>query len=132
MLGALSLLPGGLRMLLHPDSLLAHLHALPDPRRAEGQRYPHASLLALLVLGLLHGKTSLRACWIWAGYHWAELRDPLGFPRPELPTRTTFWDVVRRTDPQALEALVGAWLEGLLDRPLTTLNADGKHLRGSK
>ena len=50
-------------MPIHPDRLLAHLRALPDPRRVEGRRYPHAALLGLLVLGMLHGKTSLRGCY---------------------------------------------------------------------
>jgi hypothetical protein len=46
------------------ESLLGRLQTLPDPRHRQGRRYPLAALLGLLVLGALHGETSLRGIWL--------------------------------------------------------------------
>ncbi len=56
-----------------PRSLLAQLAQLPDPRRPQGRRYPLGALLGLVVLGALHGESSLRGIWVWAGQHWADV-----------------------------------------------------------
>jgi hypothetical protein len=56
-----------------PDSLLGRLQTLPDPRHRHGRRYPLAALLGLLVLGALHGETSLRGIWIWVRHHWTAI-----------------------------------------------------------
>ena len=40
--------------------LLGALSEVPDPRRAEGKRYPLAPLLLFTVLALLSGATSYR------------------------------------------------------------------------
>ena len=60
----------------HPDSLLGALAALPDPRRRKGRRYPLAALLGLVLLGMLHGRDSLRGAWVWANQRWGLLWRP--------------------------------------------------------
>ena len=57
-------------MTVHPERLLAQLQALPDPRRRQGRMYPLPALLGMLLLGVLHGRDSLRGAWVWASYHW--------------------------------------------------------------
>ena len=54
----------------HPDSLLGCLAALPDPRRRQGRRYPLSAILGLVLMGMLHGRDSLRGGWVWARQHW--------------------------------------------------------------
>jgi hypothetical protein len=44
----------------HPESLLARLQTIPDPRRRQGRIYPLPALLGMLLLGMLHGRDSLR------------------------------------------------------------------------
>ena len=65
------------------DSLLGRLATLLDPRRREGRRYPLAALVGLVVLGLLHGKGSLRGA--WAQHRWGVLWRPLGARSPHFP-----------------------------------------------
>lgn len=114
------------------DSVLGRLAALPDPRRREGRRYPLPALLGLVVLGLLHGKGSLRGAWVWAQQRWGVLWRPLGARLPHFPSYTTVRDLLALLDPDDVDRRLRPWFEFLLDRPLGGVSADGKVLRGSK
>ncbi len=51
----------GMRLLMVPFSrLFEALNEIPDPRRAEGKRYPLAPLLLFTILALLSGAQSYR------------------------------------------------------------------------
>ncbi|MCS7261563.1 MAG: transposase family protein [Anaerolineae bacterium] len=43
-------------------SLLDYLRTVPDPRQAQGRRYPLAGLLAVLILAALQEESSLLCC----------------------------------------------------------------------
>lgn len=116
----------------HPDSLLGRLSTLPDPRRREGRRYPLAALLALILLGMLHGRDSLRGAWVWARLHWGLLWRPLGARSPHFPSYNTLRNLLASLDADDLDRRLRPWLEQFLDRPLGGVSADGKVLRGSK
>lgn len=116
----------------HPDSLLGRLGTLPDPRRRKGRRYPLPALLALVLLGMLHGRDSLRGAWIWARQHWGVLWRPLGARSPHFPSYNTVRDLLASLDADDLDRRLRPWLEQFLDRPLGGVSADGKVLRGSK
>ncbi len=68
------------------------------PRRPQGRCYPLAALLGVLVVGTLHGKSSLRGMWVWAEQHWATLWQPFGFSNARVPALTRLWNVVVRLD----------------------------------
>lgn len=119
-------------MELQPESLLARLAELPDPRRAQGRRYPLSAILGLLFLAVLHGQSSLRGVWLWGQLHRERIWQPLGFRSARLPTLTTLWNLLVRIDQQALAQLLATWLEQLGSAPLGGISADGKVLRGSR
>lgn len=73
----------------HPESLLARLQTLPDPRRRQGRMYPLPALVGMLLLGVLHGRDSLRGAWVWAERHWPSLWRPLGARSPHFPCYQT-------------------------------------------
>ena len=116
----------------HPDSLLGRLAALPDPRVRKGRRYPLAALLGLVLLGMLHGRDSLRGAWVWAGQRWGDVWRPLGARSPQFPSYNTVRDLLGRLDVDAVDRQLRPWLEQFLDHPLGGVSADGKVLRGSK
>ena len=116
----------------HPDSLLGRLAALPDPRVRKGRRYPLAALLGLVILGMLHGRDSLRGAWLWASHQWGVVWRPLGAHSPQFPCYNTLRDLLARLDLDAVDQQLRPWLEQFLDRPLGGVSADGKVLRGSK
>lgn len=104
-----------------------------DPRSRRGRRYPLSGLLAMLILGALHGEKSLRGMWMWGCKRWAELRRPLGFignPRP--PAYTTVWYVVRALDSDALDEALQDWTLAWSGNRVRCVGVDGKVLRGSR
>ena len=119
-------------MNLSIEPLLTWLHHLPDPRRPQGRRYPLPALLGLVILGTLHGQSSLRGIWIWARQHWPSIWQPLGFVSPRFPALTTLWSLLARLEPAQFEQATIGWLEAWLDQPLGPISGDGKVLRGSR
>jgi DDE_Tnp_1-associated len=111
-------------------SLLDWLKTVPDPRNRKGRSYTLWSLLAMLILGALHGERSLRGMWMWGVKHWAELfggLELLGTPRA--PAYSTVWEVMSRLDGEALESIVGQWIDSWAE--VGAVSIDGKMLRGS-
>jgi hypothetical protein len=118
---------------VHPESLLARLRTLPDPRRRQGRRYPLAAMVGLLVLAAMHGETSVRGMWLWGCARWDVLWAPLGFWTPQRPpTLTTVWGLLARLDAVSLDRLLSAWSSGGVGAADTALSVDGKWLRGTR
>ena len=118
---------------VHPESLLARLRTLPDPRRRQGRRYPLAAIVGLLVLAAMHGETSVRGMWLWGCARWDVLWAPLGFWTPQRPpTLTTVWGLLARLDAGSLDRLLSAWSSGGMSEADTALSVDGKWLRGTR
>jgi hypothetical protein len=86
----------------------------------------------LVLLGMLHGRDSLRGAWVWAHQRWNLLWRPLGARSPHFPAYNTVRDLLARLDVDELDRRLQPWLEQLLDHPLGGVSADGKVLRGSK
>lgn len=113
---------------VHPDSVLGRLSRLPDPRRRQGQRYPLAVLLGMLLLAALNGESSLRGMWLWAKARWSGLAPALGFAKPErFPAYGTLWRLLAAIESEPL----GEALEKNL-WAFRGLSLDGKVLRGSR
>lgn len=114
------------------EPLLTWLQRVPDPRRPQGQRYPLPSLLGLVLLGTLHGQSSLRGIWIWAHEHWAQIWQPLGFRSPRFPALATLWNLLARLELGRLEQFTSGWIEAGIAYPGGSMSGDGKVLRGSR
>lgn len=116
---------------LPETSLLRRLQQVPDPRRREGQIYPHWSILGLLIVGALQGEGSLRGMWMRGVKEWELISRPLGFignARP--PSYGAVWYLVSRIDAAAVEQAVDEWASPWAQAE--TISVDGKVLRGSK
>ena len=59
------------------EDILSQLEKIPDPRRAQGRRYPLKGLLALLLIAAINGESSLRGMWVWGCDHWKQLRETI-------------------------------------------------------
>ena len=59
---------------------------LTDPRARRGVRFPYRALCGLVFLGLLARINEMAVLIRWAQAHWDQLREPLGFTRPECPS----------------------------------------------
>ncbi len=90
----------------------AALHAcfatLPDPRRAQGRRFPLAALLTLAVAAILANHLSVLAIAEWGAAQCDDIRRALGFSGDTMPHQTTLHRLFARLDAHLLAALVRA------------------------
>lgn len=114
--------------------LLDVLSEVPDPRRAEGKRYPLAPLLLFTVLALLSGATSYRRIIIFLEQRRVVLNTLFGFSLKRAPSINTVRTVLQGLDGDALEQAFRRHAEGLLARTrgrMPVIALDGKTLKGS-
>ncbi len=109
------------------------LDAVPDPRGKHGLRYELSFLLTCLLAGLLCNSNSTEAVAQWCREHVELLRQIFG-ERPHLsPSGSLYRKLVPRLDAQAVEKVLGRWIEATLqaavDEPIAL---DGKTLRGAR
>jgi predicted transposase YbfD/YdcC len=123
------------------------LDAVPDPRHRRGRRYRLGPLLALSLLAVLSGATSLaKITRFIAGYD-PDLRTQLGLPATTRLAASTLGRLLARLDGDAFDAATCAYLSAITTGhpPETTtqtiiaartsllgLAVDGKTLRGSR
>lgn len=89
-----------------PESLVAVLHEVADPRRAASVVYPLAAVLALTVAALAAGQTSVLAIARWAARQEAAHLEALGFPAGRVPCQSTLHRLFREVDVWALASQV--------------------------
>ncbi|OWK41147.1 ISAs1 family transposase [Fimbriiglobus ruber] len=113
-------------------SLIERLGELKDPRDPRGLRYPLVPVLALCVVGILAGHTSLAAIAQFGRLrkHW--LGHALGFRSGRIPAATTLSLVLRALDADDLDRIIGAWLADRHADGWDHIALDGKTLRGSR
>lgn len=114
--------------------LLAALSEVPDPRRAEGKRYPLAPLLLFTVLALLSGATSYRRIIVFLEQRRELLNELFGVALRRAPSVNTLRTVLQDLDADALERAFRRHAAGLLARPeggMPAIALDGKTLKGS-
>jgi hypothetical protein len=115
------------------NSLLWHLHRVPDGRRREGRIYPLGNLLGLLVLAALNGQSNLRQMWLWAGKRWQVISRPLGFSgQAKAPAYGTIWYALKQIDVVAMEQETELWSIAVSRGESEGWSLDGKVLRGSR
>ncbi|WP_235002619.1 ISAs1 family transposase [Actinacidiphila paucisporea] len=121
---------------------------MPDPRRAKGRRHSLSFVLALAACAVPAGAKSLTAIAEWAADAPVCVLSALGGPNreptgPSAPAEATVRRVLQRTDGDALDAAVGAWLaardpgptpvvQDADQLPRRSLAVDGKTVRGAR
>jgi hypothetical protein len=115
--------------------LLNALNEVPDPRRAEGKRYPLAPLLLFTVLALLSGATSYRRIIIFLDQRRVVLNTLFAVSLKRAPSINTVRTVLQDLDGNALEQAFRRHAEGLLPATepgrMPVIALDGKTLKGS-
>ena len=115
--------------------LVEILAEIPDPRHAQGKRYPLGAMLTLMVVGVLCGYQSLKAIAEWGPNYGEEYAERLGFNEHGYPAQASWYRVLRLVDVDMVEEKVRRWIEGLLtpeEGERLGLSIDGKTLRVSQ
>jgi DNA-binding GntR family transcriptional regulator len=95
-----------------PGSLVAMLSSLPDERRRQGRLFPIAPVLALAVLAMFCGESSVTGIARWGQQCHPAIREALGLTTTGGPSVPTMHRVLRQIDPAGLAAHVSTWLQG--------------------
>lgn len=115
--------------------LLAALKDVPDPRRAQGKRYPLPYLLLFTVLALLSGARSYRGVMTFLSCRHQLLNQVFGTTLKRAPALNTLRTVLQALDGGTLESAFRTHAKALLDlaAPVgpTVIALDGKTLCGS-
>jgi hypothetical protein len=113
-------------------TLMEHLATVKDNRRKQGRRYPLESLLALIIIGQLMGKTAIREIARFGRLNAQTLAPLLGFRKLDMPSHETLNKLVSVLDFNSVLAAFHAWTNE--QSPLVAgewLAADGKAVRSS-
>ncbi len=121
-------------------NLLAALGDVPDPRRAQGKRYPLPYLLMFTVLALLSGARSYRGVITFLEQRREHLNHHFGVDLQRAPVVNTLRTILQSLSTEALEDAFRRHAKALLpagcspggeagEQPVIAL--DGKTLRGS-
>jgi hypothetical protein len=111
------------------DSLWDALASVPDHRRAEGKRYPLASLLLITVAAFLSGRRDQMGIVRWGRRLSREALASIGISRERVPAPSVWCELFQGLDVSALERALGDWVCG--GQPAGHVAIDGKRLRGS-
>ena len=115
--------------------LLLALQDIPDPRRAEGKRYPLAPLLLFTVLALLSGARSYRGIITFLEQRRTLLNHNFGVDLKRAPAVNTLRTILQSLETDALEAVFRLHAKALISASETgdrlAIALDGKTLRGS-
>jgi hypothetical protein len=110
-------------------SLWDALVSVPDHRRAEGKRYPLASLLLIAIAAMLAGRRDQLGIVRWGRRLIRETLAAIGINRERVAAPSVWCDLFQELDVTALEQALGERVQGEA-RP-GHLAIDGKVLRGS-
>jgi hypothetical protein len=110
-------------------SLWDALASVPDHRRAEGKRYPLASLLLIAVAAMLAGRRDQLGIVRWGRRLTRETLTAIGISRDRIPAPSVWCALFQELDVTALEQTLGDWVRG--EAPPGHVAIDGKRLRGS-
>lgn len=109
------------------------LEAVPDPRKRHGLRYDLAFLLTCLLAALLCNCTSTPAIAQWCREHVSLLREVFGARLFLTPSDSLYRKLLPRLDVQAVEEVLGCWIQATLQAPADEpIALDGKTVRGAR
>jgi hypothetical protein len=118
------------------QDLQQRLSAVPDGRRARGQRHRQATVLSIGIAAVLAGNRGYTALAEWAAHlTQAQLKRLHARYNPrterfEPPSEPTLRRVLQTSDAAAVDATLSDWLLGVVDTD-DAVAVDGKALRGA-
>jgi predicted transposase YbfD/YdcC len=117
-------------------TLVEALAAVPDPRKARGQRHPWRRVLTLVSAALASGNQTPHAIGQWVGEHQDDLARALACDGRPLPSESTLRRALRHLDVGALEEQPSRFTDGQkVPQPgpkWEGVAVDGKEVRGAR
>lgn len=108
------------------------LQSISDPRKKRGIRHPFHSTLKFVILGFTCRLVAIEHMVSFFKPIWSELKESLGFNRPEPPNPTTIRRMLNGLKPEQLQEAFEQWLSELIDNQTFMASMDGKAIRNVK
>jgi hypothetical protein len=112
--------------MLRLESLAEVFSRVKDHRDPRGKRHPLPGMLSLVFLGLLARIREMKVLERWAGAHWQQLQEPLGFTRDEPPVDTTISRAIASCTLAEFSQAFLEWLQQFLPEESFAVAVDAK------
>lgn len=109
-----------------PQSLIVFLAEIEDTRKAKGKRHEQLSILVIMIMAMLCGKTSLKSIARFAKAHRLELAEHMPLPRGKAPSYSTFQRASLRLKIDGTCAAFNKWMSQYMKPEPTAV--DGKSI----
>lgn len=112
-------------------NILHYFNKIQDNRKNQGKRYQLKSILGLVVLGYMHGCTSLAKVHRFGkNLNKTNLRK-LGFRKGEAPSHPTITETIKKIDPDEFEQALGILVREVITEDFQQIAIDGKSIRST-
>lgn len=111
---------------MEQKSIVYFLGHINDVRKAKGKRHELLSLLVVMILAMLCGKTSLKGIARFGKAHRDELARYIPLPRGKAPSFSTLQRLSRRLSAHALVECFNSWMSQYIKEE--TIAVDGKSI----
>ena len=104
---------------------------IQDNRKNKGKRYKLESILSLVLLGYMHGYTSLARIYRFGKTLKKSQKKPLGFTSGSTPSHPTITETMKRINVVEFQRAVGDMILAQIDPKFTQIAIDGKSIRST-
>lgn len=112
-------------------NILHYFGKIQDNRKKQGQRYELKSILALVLIGYMHGYTSLARVYRFGQTFTKTQKIKLGFTSGSTPSHPTITETMKRIDVEEFQQAISAIIVGRLDPQFKQIAIDGKSIRST-
>jgi predicted transposase YbfD/YdcC len=112
-------------------NILSFFDKIQDNRQNQGKRYQLKSILALVLIGYMHGYTSLARIYRFSKHLTNTQKIRLGFTSLSTPSHPTITETMKRIDVALFEEAIGQIILALIDSKFTQIAIDGKSIRST-
>ena len=112
-------------------NILHHFSKIQDNRQKQGRRYELKSILALVLLGYMHGYTSLARIYRFGQILTKIQKRLLGFTSGSVPSHPTITETVKRINACEFQQAIGQMILSQIDPKFKQIAIDGKSIRST-
>jgi len=113
------------------ENILHYFDKIQDNRQKQGQRYKLQSILALVLIGYMHGYTSLARIYRFGKTLTKAQRKQLGFESKNTPSHPTITETMRRIDVKEFARAISMITLAQVNPNFKQIAIDGKSIRST-
>jgi len=112
-------------------NILHYFSEIQDNRQNQGKRYELKSILALVLIGYMHGYTSLARIYRFGKHLTNTQKIRLGFTSLSTPSHPTITETMKRIDVALFEQAIRQIILAQIDSKFTQIAIDGKSIKST-